>query len=63
MFDFIKNSLLVTFFVAFISAIPAWFTHIIVCLLAEKYLLLLVGAIIAPVGVIHGWGIWFGVDW
>ena len=46
-----------------ISSIAAWFTHIIHCLMAAKYLLLIVGAIVAPVGVIHGVGLWFGVAW
>ena len=41
----------------------AWLTHIIHCLLTAKYLLLIAGAFIAPVGVIHGIGLWFGVSW
>lgn len=41
----------------------AWFTHIIHCLMTAKYLLLIAGAFIAPVGVIHGIGLWFGVSW
>ena len=43
--------------------IAAWFTNIITCLIQAKYLLLIAGAFIAPVGVIHGVGIWFGVSW
>ena len=43
--------------------IGAWLTHIFHCLFAAKYLLLIAGAFIAPVGVIHGIGIWFGVPW
>jgi len=38
--------------------IAGWATHIIVCIEAEKWLLLIAGAIAAPVGIIHGWGIW-----
>lgn len=41
----------------------AWLTHVIVCLLKAKYLLLIAGAIIFPVGIIHGFGLWFGVNW
>lgn len=41
----------------------AWLTHVIVCLLQAKYLLLIAGAIIFPVGIIHGFGLWFGVNW
>ena len=40
--------------------IAAWLTHIIVCIQNEVYLLLIAGAIVVPVGVIHGIGIWFG---
>lgn len=47
----------------FLVALAGWFTHIIHCLLAAKYLLLIAGAFIAPVGVIHGVGLWFGVNW
>ena len=41
----------------------AWVTHIIHCLITAKYLLLIAGALVFPVGVIHGVGIWFGVSW
>ena len=43
-----------------ISTIPAWFTHVIVTIRAEQWLFLLAGAIFAPIGVLHGWGLWFG---
>jgi len=46
-----------------LASIAAWFTHVIHCLIAGKYLLLIAGAFVAPVGVIHGIGIWFGVSW
>jgi len=50
--------------VVFILAmVAAWLTHIFHCLFAAKYLPLIAGAFIAPVGVIHGIGIWFGVPW
>lgn len=45
------------------TIVAAWITHIIVCLSAAKYTLLLVGAFVFPVGIIHGVGIWFGVGW
>ena len=45
------------------TLVAAWFTHIIHCLIAGKYLLLIAGAFIAPVGVIHGIGLWFGIQW
>lgn len=43
--------------------LASWFTHIFHCLFAAKYLLLIAGAFIFPVGVIHGVGIWFGANW
>ena len=41
----------------------SWITHIVHCLLTAKYLLLLVGAFVFPVGIIHGAGIILGVQW
>ena len=43
-----------------LTALPAWVTHVIVCISDERWIFLLAGAICAPVGVIHGWGVWFG---
>lgn len=44
-----------------IAAIAAWITHVIVCIKASAWILLLFGCIIAPVGVAHGIGVWLGV--
>lgn len=57
------NATTITVFVLIITTIAAWITHIVHCLLTAKYILLIAGAFIAPVGVIHGVGIWFGVNW
>ena len=47
-----------------LMALPAaWITHIIHCLITAKYLLLIAGAFIFPVGIIHGVGLWFGAAW
>ena len=43
-----------------ISTIPAWLTHVFSTISNEQWVFLLAGAIFAPIGVIHGWGIWFG---
>lgn len=43
--------------------LAAWVTHIIHCLVYAKYLLLIAGGFIFPVGVVHGIGIWLGVGW
>ena len=40
--------------------VAGWITHIVVCLREEQFLLLIGGAIMFPVGVIHGIGCWFG---
>ena len=39
----------------------SWLTHIVVCIQQAKYMLLLVGAFVFPVGCIHGTGVWFGI--
>jgi hypothetical protein len=44
-----------------LTAVAAMVTHIIVCLKTASYLLLIAGAIMPPIGVIHGWGIWLGL--
>jgi hypothetical protein len=44
-----------------ITSIAGWLTHIITCIVREEWLLLIAGAVAAPVGVVHGIGIWFGV--
>lgn len=41
-------------------SLAAWGTHVIVCIKTGSWLFLIAGAIAAPVGVVHGVGIWFG---
>lgn len=45
---------------ALATAIAAEVTHIVVCLKTGAYLLLIAGAILPPVGIWHGVGVWFG---
>lgn len=46
---------------AFVAAfIAAWLTHIIVCLKGGLWGFLIAGAIFFPIGIIHGFGAWFG---
>ena len=40
--------------------IAAWFTHVITCLSAGLWGFLIAGAILFPVAIVHGVGIWFG---
>lgn len=44
-----------------IAIFAAWITHVVVCIKASAWILLLFGCIVAPVGVIHGFGVWLGV--
>lgn len=43
------------------SLIAAIITHIVVCIKDESYILLLCGIFAFPVGIVHGFGQWFGV--
>jgi len=45
------------------TLIAAWATHVFHCLAAGKYLLLIAGGFVFPIGIIHGIGLWFGVQW
>jgi hypothetical protein len=38
----------------------AWLTHIFVCFQRHYYGFLIAGAIVFPIAVIHGIGLWFG---
>ena len=44
-----------------LCTIASWFTHVVVCLKAGSWGFLLAGAIMFPIGIIHGFGIWIGV--
>lgn len=46
---------------AILAAVLAWLTHVIFCLITGKWGLLIAGAILAPIGMIHGVLIWLGV--
>jgi len=43
-----------------LAMVAAWLTHVIVCISTAKWGFLIAGALFAPVGMIHGIGIWFG---
>jgi hypothetical protein len=47
-------------FSCFLVAICAWLTHVVTCIKDDRIGLLIAGAIMFPIGVIHGWGIWLG---
>ena len=49
-------------FIAFmVTLLAAWWTHIVVCLKAEAWVILIAGIVVPPIGVVHGISIWFGV--
>lgn len=49
------------YFGALLSAFAAWVTHIVVCLKTASFGFLIAGALLPPIGVIHGYGIWLGL--
>jgi len=38
----------------------AWFTHLYVCFSDDRWGFLIAGAIMFPIAIVHGIGIWFG---
>lgn len=40
--------------------IPAWITHVVYSISHELWVVLVVGAFVPPVGIIHGIMVWFG---
>lgn len=46
--------------IVILASIAAWFTHVFVCLSEEAWGFLIAGAIMFPIAIIHGFGIWFG---
>ena len=48
-------------FAMLVWIVASWITHVVVCLGSAKWGFLIAGAILFPIAVIHGTGIWFGV--
>lgn len=48
-----------TFLMAILIA-GGWLQHVFTCLAAGKWGFLIAGALMFPVAVLHGWGIWLG---
>ena len=40
--------------------LASWITHVVYCIQHELWVFLIAGALAAPVGMIHGVGLWFG---
>jgi hypothetical protein len=43
--------------------IAAWLTHVISCISAGAWGLLIAGSLLAPVGIVHGVMIWLGYSY
>lgn len=41
--------------------LAGWVTHVVITIQDENWILLAIGAIGVPIGVIHGIGHWFGI--
>ena len=37
-----------------------WCQHLYTCIDEGRWGFLLVGSIVSPIGIMHGWGVWFG---
>lgn len=48
-------------FIVILLGIAAWFTHVFTCLTEEAWGFLIAGAIMFPIAIVHGVGIWFGL--
>ena len=44
-----------------IASVCAWFTHFFVCFSDDRWGFLIAGAIMFPIAIVHGVGIWFGI--
>lgn len=53
-------SLFLFVFIA-LTFFAGWVTHIVNCIQNEAWILLVAGALMAPIGAIHGIGLWFGL--
>lgn len=49
------------FLALFVAIVGGWLTHIFTCLQNESWGFLIAGAIMFPIAIIHGWGIWLGI--
>lgn len=54
------RSVIIGFSIIGIS-IAAWFQHLYTCFSDDRWGFLIAGAIVPPIAVVHGIGIWLGV--
>ncbi len=41
--------------------LASWIVHVVTCIKAAAWILLVVGAVAFPIGIVHGIGVMFGV--
>ena len=44
-----------------LALFAAWITHLFACFSDDRWGFLIAGAIMFPVAIVHGIGIWFGI--
>ena len=44
-----------------VGSIAAWLTYLFVCFSDDRWGFLIAGAIMFPIAIVHGVGIWFGI--
>jgi hypothetical protein len=57
---FAKLVVVSTVFSLLATTAAAWVTHVVVCIKASAWILLIFGIVVPPIGFIHGFGSWFG---
>lgn len=56
-----KDLILCSLPIAFVVVVfLAWVTHLVVCFSTAAWGFLIAGAIMFPIGIFHGFGVWFG---
>ena len=45
--------------IVYLALTGAWLTHVITCLSDERWGFLIAGALVFPIAIVHGIGIWF----
>lgn len=43
------------------AAAVGWLMHVMWCLMIASYVLMVGGALVFPVGIVHGWGLLLGL--
>ena len=49
------------YIILIVISVSAWFTHLYVCFTDDRWGFLIAGALMFPIAIFHGIGIWFGI--